>query len=156
MLTLKTYSHSVMSFRLLCQLWTSVWPLLQLFCLFSLIIDLFQGGSYKLKWRCHAFLVCWLSLWSGLYLMCFIYVWFKLDQDLFRFIIKDSWVMPPRVSLLFVDNFEQVYVQCVKSAAKLYFAALVCSRFSWGQHYSVLAFNIVDSPTLVFIPIASI
>ena len=70
---------------------------------------------------------------------------------MFRFIIKDSWVMPSRVSLLFVDDFEQVYVQCVKSAARLYFAVLVCSSFSWGQHYSVLALNIVDSPILVFI-----
>ena len=63
--------------------------------------------------------------------------------------------MPPRVSLLFVGDFEQVYVQCVKSAARLYFAVLVCSSFSWGQHYSVLALNIVDSPILVFIPIVS-
>ena len=74
---------------------------------------------------------------------------------MFRFIIKDSWFMPPRVSLLFVGDFEQVYVQCVKSAARLYFAVLVCSSFSWGQHYSVLALNIVDSPTLVFMPIVS-
>ena len=74
---------------------------------------------------------------------------------MFRFIIKDSWVMPSRVSLPFVGDFEQVYVQCVKSAARLYFAVLVCSSFSWGQHYSVLALNIVDSPTLVFIPIES-
>ena len=75
---------------------------------------------------------------------------------MFRFIIKDSWVMPSRVSLLFVDGFEQVYVQCVKSAARLYFAVLVCSSFSWGQHYSVLALSIVDSPTLVFILIVSV
>ena len=74
---------------------------------------------------------------------------------MFRFIIKDSWVMPSRVSLLFVDDFEQVYVQCVKCATRLYFAVLVCSSFSWGQHYSVLALNIVDSPILVFIPIVS-
>ena len=74
---------------------------------------------------------------------------------MFRFIIKDSWVMPSRVSLPFVGDFEQVYVQCVKSAARLYFAVLVCSSFSWGQHYSVLALNIVDSPTLVFSPIVS-
>ena len=53
--------------------------------------------------------------------------------------------MPSRVSLLFAGDFEQVYV----------FAVLVCSSFSWGQHYSVLALNIVDSPTLVFIPIVS-
>ena len=63
--------------------------------------------------------------------------------------------MPSRVSLPFVGDFEQVYVQCVKSAARLYFAVLVCSRFSRGQHYSVLALNIVDSPTLVFIPIVT-
>ena len=41
--------------------------------------------------------------------------------------------MPSCVSLLFVGDFEQVYAQCVK--------------------HSVLALNIVDSPTLVFIPI---
>ena len=69
-----------------------------------------------------------------------------------RFIIDNSWVMPSRVSLLFVGDFEQVYV---KSVARLYFAVLVCSSFSWGQHYSVLALNIVDSPTLVFSPIVS-
>ena len=74
---------------------------------------------------------------------------------MFRFIIKDSWVAPSHVSLLFVGDFEQIYVQCVKSAARHYFAVLVCSSFSWGQHYSVLALNIVDSPTLVFIPIVS-
>ena len=68
---------------------------------------------------------------------------------MFRFAIKDSWVMPSRVSLLFVDDLEQVYAQCVKSAARLYFAVSVCSSFSWSQHYSVLALNIVDSPTLV-------
>ena len=56
--------------------------------------------------------------------------------------------MPSRVSLLFVGDFEQVYV---KPVARLYFAVLVCSSFSWGQHYSVLALNIVDSPILVFI-----
>ena len=43
--------------------------------------------------------------------------------------------MPSCVSLLFVGDFEQVYAQCVK--------------------HSVLALNIVDSPTLVFIPIVS-
>ena len=43
--------------------------------------------------------------------------------------------MPSCVSLLFVGDFEQVYAQCVK--------------------HSVLALNIVDSPTLVFIPIES-
>ena len=74
---------------------------------------------------------------------------------MFRFIIKDSWVMPSCVSFLFVGDFEQVFAQCVKSAAKHYFAVLVCSSFSWGQHYSVLALNIVGSRTLVFIPIAS-
>ena len=74
---------------------------------------------------------------------------------MFRFIIKDSWVMPSRVSLLFVDDLEQVYAQCVKSAARLYFAVSVCSSFSWGQRYSVLALNIVDCPTLVSISIGS-
>ena len=63
--------------------------------------------------------------------------------------------MPSRVSLLFVDDFEQVYVQCVKSAARLYFAVLICSSFSGGPHHSVLVLNIVDSPTLVFISIVS-
>ena len=71
---------------------------------------------------------------------------FKLDKDLFRFIIKDSSVMPSHVSLHFVGDFEQVYDQCIKSAAK---------HFSWGEHYSVLALNIVGSPTLVFILIVS-
>ena len=37
--------------------------------------------------------------------------------------------MPSRVSLLSVGDFEQVYVQCVKSAARLYFAVLLCSSF---------------------------
>ena len=32
---------------------------------------------------------------------------------------------------------------------------LACLSFSWGQRYSVLALNIVDSPILVFIPIVS-
>ena len=74
---------------------------------------------------------------------------------MFRFIIKDSWVVPSHVSLLFVGDFEQVYVHCVKSAARHYFAVLVCSSFFWRQNYSVLALNIVDSPILVFVPIAS-
>ena len=34
------------------------------------------------------------------------------------------------VSFLLVGDFEQVYAQCVKSAAKHYFAVLVCSSFS--------------------------
>ena len=55
----------------------------------------------------------------------------------------------------FVGDFQQVFVQCVKSAVRLYFAVFVCLSFSWGQHYSVLALNIVDSPILVFIPIVS-
>ena len=76
MLAMKTYNHSVMSFRHLCRLWTSVWPLLQLFCLSLLNIDLFWGGSYEPKWHGRAFLAYCLPLWAGLYLMCFIYVWF--------------------------------------------------------------------------------
>ena len=32
---------------------------------------------------------------------------------------------------------------------------MVFLSFSWGQRYSVLALNIVDSPILVFIPIVS-
>ena len=102
MLALKTYSHSVMSFRLLCRLWTSVWPLLQLFCLLSLNIDLFQGGSYKLKWRCHAFLACWLSLWAGLYLMCFIYFWLWIVQTRSRFVyIHHQGLLSHALSCLF-------------------------------------------------------
>ena len=78
-----------------------------------------------------------------------------MDKHLFRFILRDAWVMPSRVSLIFVGNFEKLYLQCVKSAATLCFAVLVCSSFSWGQNYSVLSWNIVGSPTLVFIPIVS-
>ena len=37
--------------------------------------------------------------------------------------------MPSRVSLLVVGDFEQVYAQCVKSAARLTFAVLVCLSF---------------------------
>ena len=74
---------------------------------------------------------------------------------MFRFIIKDSWVIPSPVSFLFVGDFEQLYAQYVKSAARHYVAVLVCSSFSWGQHYPVLALNIVDCPNLVFIPIVS-
>ena len=95
-------------------------------------------------------------LWTGLYLMCFIYVWLwivQTEQRFFWIIIKDSWVMPSRVFLTLCWCFEQAYFQCVKSALTLYFAVLVCLSFSWGQHYSVLALNIVDSPILVFIPI---
>ena len=35
------------------------------------------------------------------------------------------------------------------------FAVLVCLSFFWSQHCSVLALNIVDSPTVVFILIVS-
>ena len=53
----------------------------------------------------------------------------------------------------FTWHTKQVYAKCVKSAIRQYFVVLVCFSFSWGQHYSVLALNIVDSSVLVFIPI---
>ena len=96
-------------------------------------------------------------LWTGLYLMCFIYVWLWIVQNWIKiFLNSSSRILEscPLVSFwLFVGDFEQAYFQCVKSALTLYFAVLVCLSFSWGQHYSVLALNIVDSPILVFIPI---
>ena len=55
---------------------------------------------------------------------------FKLNKDLLRFIIKYSLVVPFNVSLLFFCDFEQVYVQCVKSALRLNFLVLVCLSFS--------------------------
>ena len=147
-----------MSFRLLCRLWASVLSLQQSISLLSMNIDLLLGGSYKLKRHCHAFLASWLQLW-GLYLMCFIYVlaldssnWIKICLGSSLRILKSC----PLLSLwLFVGDFDQVYVQCVKSAVRLYFAVLVCLSFPWDQHYSVLALNIVASPISVFIPSVS-
>ena len=40
-----------------------------------------------------------------------------MNKDLFRFIIEDYWVM---LFDSFVGDFEQVYVQCVKSAVLNY------------------------------------
>ena len=148
-----------MPFRLLCRLWASVLSLQQSFFLLSLKIDLLLGGSYKLKRHCHTFLASWLQLWGGLYLMCFTYVlaldisnWIKICLGSSSRILKSC----PLLSLwLFVGDFDQVYVQCVKSAIRLYFAVLVCLSFSWDQHYYVLALNIVDSPISVFIPSVS-
>ena len=56
--------------------------------------------------------------------------------------------------LVTLNKFSQWLVQCAKSAVRLYFVVLVCLSFSWGQDYSILALNIVDSPILVFILIA--
>ena len=38
-------------------------------------------------------------------------------------------------------------------SVRLYFVVLVCLCFSWGQHDSVSALNIVDSSVSVFIPV---
>ena len=73
---------------------------------------------------------------------------------MFKFIIKDSWVMLSHLFDSFIGDFEKVYVQCLNSAVRLYFAVLVCLSFSWDQHYSFSALNIVDSLFLVFTPIA--
>ena len=53
----------------------------------------------------------------------------------------------------FTWHTKQVYAKCIKSAIRQYFVVLVCFSFCWGQHYSVLALNIVDTSVLVFIPI---
>ena len=90
MSAMKTYGHSVMSFRLLCRLWTSVCSLQQLFCLLSLNIDLFQGGSYKLKWRCHAFLAFWLPLWTGFLIATLFFIRLALDSSNWIKICLDS------------------------------------------------------------------
>ena len=144
-----------MSFWLLCWLWTSVWPLLQLFCLSLLNIDLFRGGSYEPKWRGHAFLACCLPLWPGLYLMFFIRL--ALDSSNLVKICLDSssriFEPCPLVSLYSLLTTLNKAMPSVSSLPQDYFAVLVCSSFSWGQHYSVLALNIADSPTLVFISI---
>ena len=43
----------------------------------------------------------------------------------------------------------------VSSVPQDYICSFGMLKFSWGQHCSGLALNIVDSPTLVFIPIVS-
>ena len=107
---------------------------------------------YKLKLRYHTFLSCWLLPLSSSLCVLYTFGW----KTFGKLKICHQGFLRHALSCLFdsfVDHFEQVYTQRIKSAVRLYFVVLVCLSFSWGQHYSVLALNIVDSPTLVFIPI---
>ena len=87
---------------------------------------------------------------------------------MFRFIIKDTWVMPFRVSLTLYTNKESRRPErawlkyplnkSMSNVSSLPYDYILQFWYAWAfpeVNIIVLALNIVDSPNLVFIPIVS-